>query len=430
MNEYLILGAGTTGLSAGIGSGRLVYEATDIPGGICASYYVSPENKKAFFRKDEETYRFEIGGGHWIFGGDNSVLEFINRLSPVRSYERRSAVYFPDWDLYVPYPLQNHLSYLPKDIAQKALEEILQSDHTKDATTMADWLMLHFGKTLCELFFFPFHELYTANIFTKIEPQDKYKTPIDREQIIRGFTGKTLPVGYNATFVYPERGLNDLMTKMAEGCKINYHKEVAEINTKRREILFKDMTGAKYESLISTLPLNRVIKLTKLSIEKPESPHTSVLVINIGARKAYKCPDHHWLYIPKSESGFHRVGFYSNVDPSFLPKSSRSDNDRVSIYVEKAYSPEKRPKDEEINKLCDEIVKELQNWRFIYEAEVIDPTWIEVAYTWSYPGHEWKQSALDVLRNNDIYQIGRYGLWEFQGIAESIEAGLEIKHAR
>ena len=54
-------------------------------------------------------------------------------------------------------------------------------------------------------------------------------------------------------------------------------------------------------------------------------PHTSVLVLNLGvtlpdtplARNGY-----HWLYIPDSRSGFHRIGYYSNVDPPlFLPKA-------------------------------------------------------------------------------------------------------------
>lgn len=430
IDENIILGAGITGLSAGISTGKQIYEANGIPGGICASYYVNSEGKRSYSRKDDETYRFEVGGGHWIFGADDSVLDFINNLSPVKSYERKSAVYFPDWDLYVPYPLQNHLSYLPKDIGEKALDEIMQSDHSKDALIMADWLELHFGKTLCELFFFPFHELYTAGLFTQIEPQDKYKTPVNKEQIIKGFKEKTLPVGYNATFVYPERGLDDLMRKMAEACNINYQKEVTRIETNKREILFKDGAVAEYKALISTLPLTKVIKLTKLSIEELEPPYTSVLVINIGAKKGSRCPEDHWLYIPKSTSGFHRVGFYSNVDRSFLPQSSRNDNDRVSIYVEKAYSPEKRPEKEEIEGLCNEIVKELQSWKFIDKTEVIDPTWIEVAYTWSYPNSEWKQRAIQLLRQNGIYQIGRYGSWEFQGIAKSIRDGLEIKYER
>lgn len=429
-NEQLILGSGITGLSAGVKTGRQIYEVNGTPGGICTSYYVTSAGKRYYFRKDERSYRFEIGGGHWIFGADGPILDFINTLSPVRSYERRSAVYFPDRDLYVPYPLQNNLSYLPEDIAQRALHEVVNSDHTRGPSVLADWLELHFGKTLCEVFFFPFHELYTAGLYTKIEPQDKYKTPVDKKQIIEGFKGNVHPVGYNATFVYPEKGLDDLIQHMALKCKISYGKEVGQINTKTKEVLFKDGICVKYETLISTLPLNRAVKLAGLTINEPEPPYTSVLVINVGAKKGAKCPDYHWLYIPNSKAGFHRVGFYSNVDSSFLPISSRKDNDKVSIYVEKAYLPEKKPNDSKIKQACKNVIKELQSWQFIDEVEVVDPTWIDIAYTWSCLNSRWRQKAIELLKQDGVYQIGRYGSWQFQGIAKSIKDGLETAYGR
>lgn len=419
----IVLGSGITGLSAGLDLGKEIYESCAIPGGICASYYVTPKGRKFYSCDDKESYRFEIGGGHWIFGADKSILNFINSLSSVKSYERKSAVYFPEDDFYVPYPLQNHLSYLPKDIAGKALWEIRNSTN-KSISTLADWLELNFGKTLCKTFFFPFHELYTAGLYTKIAPQDKFKSPINKELIIKGANEKTPAVGYNATFVYPEKGLDDLIRKMVAECRVNYNKRIEKININKKEIFFGDGSRVKYESIISTLSLNKVIEMAEIELDESSAPYTSVLVVNIGAKKEGKCPDYHWLYICQSKSGFHRVGFYSNVDSSFLPISSRENNDRVSIYVEKACKSGHKPKDEEVKKLCNDIVKELKNWGFIREAEVVDFTWIDVAYTWQYPDSNWRKKALKILRENQIYQIGRYGKWKFQGIAESIRDGV------
>jgi len=61
-------------------------------------------------------------------------------------------------------------------------------------------------------------------------------------------------------------------------------------------------------------------------------------------------------------------------------------------------------------------------------AEVIHPTWIDVAYTWSWPGSAWRRQAINILSKYTIYQIGRYGLWRFQGIAESIKQGLHVPY--
>jgi len=425
-SELVILGAGMTGLAAGYVSGLPVYEAADIPGGICSSYYMRPGDHRRLYvaPQDGEAYRFEIGGGHWIFGGDPIVIRFIQSLAPVRSYYRRSTVYFPDRDLFVPYPIQNHLRYLGTKTAAQVLQEIVAAAKlNRPITTMAEWLEASFGTTLCNLFFHPFHEMYTAGLWKSIAPQDAYKSPVDLSLAIQGAFDNVTPVGYNVTFIYPEDGLNALAQRMAEKCDIQYDKRVIHIDVKEKVIHFEDGSVTRYKTLLSTLPLNRMIDMTGLHIDEQPNPAASVLVINIGAVKGPRCPEEHWIYIPQSKAHFHRVGFYSNVDVSFLPASARKNKDRVSIYVEKAYQEGEKPYEAEVKALCSQTVKELQEWEWIADAEVVDPTWIDVAYTWSRPGSQWKSKALKSLQQHDIYLVGRYARWSFQGIADSIRDG-------
>ncbi len=423
MSNY-ILGGGMTGLAAGIASGLAIFEAVEAPGGICSSYYVRPNDKERLSQptKDDEVYRFEIGGGHWIFGGDPTILQFMRSLTPLKSYARRSSVYFREQNLYVPYPLQNHLRYLNPEVAAHSLAEMAHPKG-KMPQTMEQWLEKSFGATLCEKFFYPFHELYTAGLYKKIAPQDAYKSPVNLSLAIRGALEETPSVGYNTTFVYPAEGLNVLAQRMAERCDIRYNKRVMQIDVQQKKIAFADGSSVIYDKLLSTLPLNRMLEMTGLDVEVVSDPYTAVLVLNIGAMRGDRCPEDHWLYNPDAKSGFHRVGFYSNVDPSFLPKSSREKGDRVSIYVERAYLGGVKPTETEIAQYSQAVVKELQDWGYIGEAEVVDPTWIDVAYTWSLPGASWQQKAMKVLEDNDIYPIGRYARWIFQGIAASLEDG-------
>ena len=421
-----ILGGGVTGLAAGIASGLPVLEGAERPGGICSSYYVRPGATERLSHNppDGEAYHFEIGGGHWIFGGDPSVLRFIRGLTEVGSYARRSSVFFPESSLYVPYPLQNHLRLINHGTAEKALAEMARP---KTSTrTMKEWMEQSFGPTLCEMFFYPFHDLYTSGLYTRVAPQDDYKSPVNLSVAIRGALGQAAPVGYNVTFIYPNEGLNTLAQRMADQCDVHYGKRVSGVDVVNRELRFEDGSGAAYESLISTLPLNRMLELTGLAVDCEADPHTSVLVLNIGAVKGDRCPPDHWLYLAKTQSGFHRVGFYSNVDQSFLPASARATQDRVSIYVERAYVQGKRPDECEVERYSQEVVRELQDWGFIGDVEVIDPTWIDVAYTWSWPDSPWKKSALRLLEEHDISQVGRYGRWIFQGIADSIRDGFFV----
>jgi protoporphyrinogen oxidase len=343
----------------------------------------------------------------------------------MRQYARRTSVYFPNEGRYVPYPLQNHLRYLERQTAMRALQEILGGERG-EARTMADWIEQSFGPTLTELFFGPFHDLYTAGLWKAIAPQDTYKSPIDRTQVVNGLISETPPAGYNATFQYPEAGLDGLARALAAQCNVFYRHQVERIDTKKKEIIFSNGSGVRYEVLISTLPLHRMAEMTDLLQNEKPDPFTSVLVLNIGAVRGKACPTDHWIYVPQSRAGFHRVGFYSNVDRNFLPSSARDGDSHVSIYVERAYKGSERPTEQEISVYAGTTVRELQEWGFVDQIEVWHPTWIETAYTWSRPGSGWKQEALQLLESRDILMAGRYGRWEFQGISESIQSGLSI----
>ncbi len=417
-----ILGGGVTGLAAGIASGVKVFEKTASPGGICSSYYVRKGSKKRLPEppKNAEAYRFEIGGGHWIFGCDGETAKFLSRFCSFKKYSRRSSVFFSRNKIRLPYPLQEHAELLGKPVFEKILREKKRGFHRK-IRTMADWLEASFGKTLCKLFFFPFHEKYTDGLYRKIAPQDAYKSP----RLGRANQAKKKPAGYNPDYFYPSKGLGYLCAGLASGCRIGYGKKAVRIDSKKRIVWFSDGTKISYDRLVSTLPLNRMLELTGLKTGEKPAPFTSVLVLNIGAERGVSCPPDHWLYVPDTKSGFSRVGFYSNVDTGFLPLSARVKKNRTSIYVEKAFANGRKPSEAEIKRYSAEAVRELQSWGWIGKTEVVDPTWIDVAYTWSYPDSGWTKKAIDVLERRDIHPLGRYGRWHFQGIAQSIRDGLE-----
>jgi protoporphyrinogen oxidase len=398
-------------------SGAPVFEANKYPGGICSSYYLCPESRERFLAPPtgRDSYRFEHGGGHWIFGGDPAVLRFIEDLSPCQRYTRDSAVYFARKRLFVPYPVQRHLDWLPSDLARRSVEEIEQGTD-EPIVTMEDWLHSSFGRTLVRAFFGPFHERYTAGLWKSIAPQDSQKSPSSRR--IDHADPRT--AGYNVTYLYPKDGLNHLVQEMASRADVYYSKRVTAIDAEAHLICFADGTETRYGRLISTLPLCTMQDLVGLPTSEGPDPHTSVLVINVGASRGARCPDQHWLYVPDSETGFHRVGFYSNITADSVPGNAR---DRVSLYIETAYRGGVRPSPQAVEALCSRTVEELTEWEFIREAEVVDPTWIDVAYTWSRPKSTWSSKLLELLKARDIFMVGRYGRWAFQGIADSIRDG-------
>ncbi|MEU8006396.1 FAD-dependent oxidoreductase [Catellatospora sp. NPDC049111] len=417
----LILGAGMTGLAAGVASGSPVLEAAHAPGGICRSYYLPADAVRGTgTHSDAESYRFEVGGGHWIFGGDPLLLDLLDRMSTLRQYARRAAVFFASTGVLVPYPVQNHLHVFGAKRARQLARDVLAARDTQ-AHTMSQWLEQTFGPSLCELFFHPFHQRYTAGLWDRIAPQDAVKSPVDRQVITDGATGPTEPVGYNTLFRYPVEGLDAIARRLAARADITYGCEVISIDTTERVVHCADGRSWHYERLLSTLPLHRVAEMTDLGTATAADPCTSVLVLNIGAIRGPRMPDDHWIYTPDSVSGFHRVGFYSNVDQQFVSGALRGR--AASLYVEFAYRHGTTPTDGAVQELISASVRELTDWGWIGEVRVVDPTWIDVAYTWRRPRSTWVEETLDVLRASGIHQVGRYARWRFQGIAESLQSG-------
>ncbi len=413
-----VIGAGVTGLTAGAMSGATVFEQSDGPGGICRSYYVRPGTSEPLARStvDEDAYRFEVGGGHWIFGGEPQTIATLESLAPFRVYNRKAAVRLGSLGRSVPYPLQAHVEDLGAELAEAAAKEIANAPPLSEASpTLAAWLESSFGPSLCRVFFFPFHDRYTAGLTASIAPQDGYKTP------------PAGAPGYNATFRYPVGGLDQLADRLAERCDIRYGRRVVGIETKDKILRFSDESEHGYDRLVSTLPLHTAIAAAGLVVDDRPDPHTSVLVLNLGGERGPACPDVHWQYEPDSSSGFHRIGFYSNVEPDFLPAGSRNGT-HISMYVERAFLGG-RDDPVDIDAYTDAVIAELQARGYIGRVEAMHPSWVDVAYTWRTPGSRWREHALAALADAGIEQVGRYARWHFQGIADSIRDGRSVGDA-
>ena len=416
-----VLGGGVTGIAAGRASGGTVFEADTTAGGICASYYMFPGDPQPYFSRPTHSgwYRFEKGGGHWIFGGDPAVLRLFERAAGMTRYSRRSSVRLDDGRL-IPFPLQDHLHDLDPALTADILSEAATAG--SGGQTMAESHQRRFGNTLFELFFRPFHERYTAGLYGRIAPQDDYKTPVDVKRMIRGALNQTEAVGYNTTFLYPTDGLDALVAKLAEGVSIEYAKRCVTVDLKAQELHFDDGSSAGYDSLISTLPLPIVLAQTGLETKARPDPYTGVVVLNIGAFRGDRCPDDHWIYVTRSKGRFHRVGFYTNVDRHFAPPDDV--RERVGLYVERAFPGGARLTAAEIEEYRQTTLAELQDWGIIGDVEVCDVSTVDVAYTWQWQDSGWRGEALKLLDQHAVLQVGRYARWVFQGIADSVRDGL------
>lgn len=370
--EDIILGAGFSGLSAGMKLKCPIYEATDHAGGICRSYWI-------------DGYQFNVGGGHWIFGKGKG-LDLIKSLVEVKDYVRDAGVYY------------NHIFPFP-------IQEFAQKDIVSNEGTLKRWLSDHFSKQECNFFFNPFNGKYTCGLFDEIIQDDSFKTP------------KLGDKGHVATFFYPKQGLSHLVDQMKRGVEINYGFRAIRIDTENKEVIFNGGESVRYDRLISTIPLDSLLMLC--GMYNHDLLKTSVIVLNIGAERLKTTPKEHWIYVPYCKSGFFRLQFYSNIEPTMAQES------KVGLCVETSYLPGNIGS-VDVEVLKDEVIRELQSWGFIGNVEVCIADLISTAYTWVKAGNDTREKNLAWLRERGIISTGRYGKWKFQGMVQSIEDGINV----
>lgn len=429
MAKGIILGAGITGLSAGIVTGLPIYERSKHVGGICRSYRYNLEGNESV---GEDSFRFENGGGHWIFGADDTVKAFLSRFGNMKSYKRNSGVFFQrSGPEIVPFPIQENIWAVRSNHRKSKwigdLIDAQQSYIPSRYDSMDTWLVRRFGKSMYEDFFHPFNVKYTGGLSKMIAPQDAYKNPVNIKRAVLGtIQDQGDSDGYNNTFIYPEEGLDTMCDRMADRCgEVHLERNVSFINLNEKTAIFDDGARVEYDFIISTLPLTTMVKLTGLKISgnatdrATEPPSTPVFVLNIGGVRGDELPDGHWYYIVDQFLPFHRIGVYSNVDSLFVPY--RDTEKYVSFYVET--TPVGIPSHTHSEALKESALNELRRMRWLKEELVVKADIIEPAYTWDYPANNWVSQAKQRLGSFGVHQLGRYANWKFQGIAESIREG-------
>ncbi len=415
MKKIYIVGGGITGLSIAHylkDFDTHIFEKEKAVGGLCSS-----------FNSGEFTFDLDAHFLHFRF--PDIKEEILNTGGDILVSHKRSSWIYWDKNL-IPFPFQNHLSYLSPSTSQKIFLDLLDcwSGKKKKSEYLDDFLLSHYGSTLYKEFFLPyilkFYRISPEKIpfgeIRKFFPKDNFSN------ILRGLlTKKVSYSGYNHIFYYPysggiktfvekwKEGLEDII-KEGEIKKIYWNKKEIEVNGKR----------VHYDFLIYTPPLPVFLKSldpfpSSFSSLLPSLYSNSILCYNIGvSRDVFK--KIHWIYFPENDIVFFRVGFYSHVSSSMAPSNCSS------IYVEVSVSnPDKNLKEKVIEDLIK--VKILKSKK---DIKVIKPVYIPYAYPLFVGKRNEMEEFKNWLKEKNIFLGGRYAEWKYYSMEDCIRRGKEI----
>lgn len=417
--KFLILGAGPTGLGAGWRLKELkekdflILEKNSHVGGLAFTY------------KDEKGFLWDFGG-HVLFSHYKYFDEMYEKVmkGDYHNHLRESYVVI-DKNTWVPYPFQYNIHKLKKRKIYNILRTLLVNKYRSiNPKNFYQWVLKNFGTGIANEFMHPYNFKVWAHPLKMMSYTwiGERVAQINIEKLLSAvILGKdNASWGPNNKFKFPKiggnQGLWNNVSRYLKG-KIVFDEEFIDLDTKNK-ILKTSKESYQYDFLISTIPINELIKNSdspkSIKDTALELLHSSVHVVGVGLKQPInsnlkeKC----WFYFPDKQSPFYRITIFSNYSPNNVPDI----NKYWSIMTEVSESKYKKiPKSNQLKKL---VVEHLHRLGFIEDTNQINHvTHFSKEYAYPTPSIS-RDNILKVvqkyLMDNSIYSRGRFGGWKYE----------------
>jgi protoporphyrinogen oxidase len=264
--------------------------------------------------------------------------------------------------LWIKHPAQVNLYGLPPDLLTKILVDMVEARGEKgQPANYAEWLVSSFGRTFAETFPMQYgrkyHTTEAANMSTDWLGPRLYKPSL--EEVFRGaLTPDTKDVHYIDEFRYPSRGgFVSFIRRFAEGIDLRLNQEAVAIDPRARQITFASGATARYEHLISSVPLPDLVALMRGVPEDVREAArrlacSTCVVVTIGLARA-DISDWHWTYFYDDEFVFSRISFPHLFSPGNCPPGMGSI--QCELYFSEKYKPLTAPAESWIPRTIDDL---------------------------------------------------------------------------
>ena len=299
------------------------------------------------------------------------------------------------FDTWVPYPFQNNIRYLPKEVTYECLTGLVEAQTKRDhkaAKNFKEFMDAVFGDGIAKHFMKPYNFKVWAHPAEMMNKEwiGERVAVLDINRAIKNVVLGTDDFGWgpNNQFKFPLFGgtgeFYRRFGKPLEG-HVNLNKTVDFINLTKKEVRFKDGEIVKYDKLITAMPLDKLCN-DVLNGEVPREikkataslRHSGGYMVGIGIKQP--CPStKSWMYFPEDNCPFYRVTYLSNYSPYMTPDK----RPHYSLLCETSYS-EFKPVDGKT--IVDDTIQGLVNAGLIKDEDrkdIVD-TWVYHA-DYSYP---------------------------------------------
>lgn len=238
MERIAIIGAGVSGLTAA----RLITEYNNTHSSA-KSYEVIVFEKEfkaggLICCERINGSLFHTCGGH-VFNTRNQEVNdwFWNHFDQKQEFHktnRNSVIFLPNGQ-QIPYPIENYIYLLDKQLQENIIRDLLQlkSTNAKTADNFQDFLQKTFGNTLYQLYFEPYNtKVWRRNLQDMPIAWLEGKLPMSsvEEIIFNNFNRVAEKHFVHSTFFYERQNGSQLIAdRLSEGLNIKYNVQITQI---------------------------------------------------------------------------------------------------------------------------------------------------------------------------------------------------------
>lgn len=418
--RIVIVGAGPTGLGAAWRLHELgytdwsLYESTSHAGGLASSVV------------DPKGFTWDLGG-HVLFSHYPYFDAVMNAALGDAWVEHVREAWVWIRDRWIPYPFQNNIWRLPKDELVACLGGLLdlqRSPPTGAPKSFRDWLLAAFGAGLCDTFMFPYNRKVWAYDPSQLDVgwMGERVATVDLKRVLGNLVMRRDDVGWgpNSTFRFPLHGGTGAIWRAVAArlpaAQLHFDRAVASVDVSSRTLLMLDGESIAYDALISTMPLDDLLRSLvarpALAAEAAKFVYSSSHIIGVGLTGPApedlktKC----WIYFPEDRVPFYRATVFSNYSPNNVPTGTP----HWSVMAEVS---ESAGKPVNVATVIAEVVTGLLSCGLIDPSKIVS-TWhrrLEHGYPTPWLGRDAVLDPIhDALRAASILSRGRFGAWKYE----------------
>ncbi len=369
-------------------------------------------------------------GGHVVFShyGEFDRLLSDTMGEEVEYHDRSSYVRLGgEW---VPYPLQNNLHRLPKDMAEEALTGLIAAQHEPhpDGPGPGDfgtWMTAMFGPGIVRHFMGPYNEkvwAYPASALSSRWIAERVST-VDWRQAVRSLVHQTddRAWGPNNRFAFPKQGgtgeiYRRAAVPVAEHLRLST--SVVSVDLNARSLRLDSGDSISFQRLVWTGPLDQLV--ARITSPVPDAVrgaarclvHNSVTVVGLG----YHSPltdDRSWLYFPEPDVPFYRATNFAKYAAANVPGGR---TDRYSSWMTEIASSPWRPSP--TGDLAVQVDQALRRHGLVPPTADIASVHVEhLDYAYPVPTVD-RDALLGVvqpwLMEQGVLARGRFGAWRYE----------------